>query len=105
MIVGLGYLSSFSDHCDDTGGHPGGAAMTGDKRDVEAYVRALAFEHGVTLEQDAYAKMAQVLTNLCGDDVQLDQVEQLLVGLKRKSVIDGKEMLLLQAGYLRSKSS
>jgi hypothetical protein len=82
-----------------------GAAMTGDKRDVEAYVRALASEHGVTLEQDAYAKMAQVLTNLGGDDVQLDQVEQLLVGLKRKSVIDGKEMLLLQAEYLRSKSS
>ena len=82
-----------------------GAAMVVEKRNVEEYVRGLATEHGVTLEQDAYAKMAQVFTNLFGDDVQLDEVEQLLVGLKRKGVLQGREMILLQAEYLRSKSS
>lgn len=78
--------------------------MASAKGDVEEYVRALAAEHGVTLEQDAYANMAQVFTNLSGDDVQLDEVEQLLVGLKRKGVLQGPEMILLQAEYLRSKS-
>ena len=79
--------------------------MAVEKRNIEAYVRALAAQHGVTLEQDAYARMAQVLTNLGGDDVELDEVERLLVGLKRKGVIQGTEMILLQAEYLRSKSS
>lgn len=79
--------------------------MASAKGDVEEYVRALAAEHGVTLEQDAYAKMAQVLTALAGDDVELDEVERLLVALKRAGVIQGAEMVLLQAEYLRTKRS
>ncbi|WP_343350970.1 hypothetical protein [Pseudomonas sediminis] len=79
--------------------------MASAKGDVEEYVRALAAEHGVSLEQDAYANMAQVLTNLGGDDVQLDQVERLLVALKRAGVVQGAEMVLLQAEYLRTKRS
>ncbi|UUY07734.1 hypothetical protein LRS11_18225 [Pseudomonas sp. J452] len=77
--------------------------MTGEKRDVEEYVRALAAEHGVTPQGDVYGRLAQVLTNLSGDDVEFDEVERLLVALKRKGVIQGAKMLLLQAEYLRGK--
>lgn len=79
--------------------------MASAKGDVEEYVRALASEHGVTFEQDAYTRMAQVFTALAGDDVELDEVERLLVALKRAGVIQGAEMVLLQADYLRTKRS
>lgn len=79
--------------------------MASERQNVEEYVRALAAEHGVTLEQDAHARMAQVFTALAGDDVELDEVERLLVALKRAGVIQGAEMVLLQAEYLRTKRS
>lgn len=79
--------------------------MTVEKRNVEEYVRALSAAHGVTPAMDAYDRMAQVLTSLGGDDVKLDEVERLLVGLKRKGVIQGAEMVLLQSEYLNSKVS
>ncbi|KQO38034.1 hypothetical protein LZ639_21055 [Pseudomonas stutzeri] len=77
--------------------------MTGQKRNVEEYVRALASAHGVTPEEDAYGRMAHVLTKLSGDDVELDEVERLLVGLKRNGVIAKTEMLMLQLEYLSGK--
>lgn len=70
---------------------------------VEEYVLNLAAEHGVTDEPDAYDRMATVLTGLSGDDVVLDRVERLLVALKKKGVLEGREMLLLQAEYLAAK--
>lgn len=77
--------------------------MAVEKRNVEEYVRALAVEHGVTLALDVYDRMAQVFTNLGGDDVQLDEVEQLLVALSKKGVIEKTERVLLHAEYLRGK--
>lgn len=77
--------------------------MTGEQGNVEEYVRALASAHGVTPEEDAYDRMAHVLTKLSGDDVELDEVERLLVGLKRKGVIEKTEMLMLQLEYLEGK--
>lgn len=74
--------------------------MTGEQRNVEGYVRALASAHGVSLEEDAYDRLAQVLTKLSDDDVELDEVERLLVKLKRKGVIEKTEMLMLQLEYL-----
>jgi hypothetical protein len=70
-------------------------AMTGKQRSVAEYVKALALEYGVSGEEGLYDRMARVISGLSGDDVELDGVEQLLVGLKRKGVIDGTEMLLL----------
>lgn len=82
-----------------------GAAMVVEKRNVEEYVLALAAEHGVTAHRNATDRLAQVLTNLSGDDSVLDDIEQLLVALKRKGVIQGAEMLMLQAEYLNGKQS
>ncbi len=77
--------------------------MTREQRKVEEYVRALASAHGVTLEEDAYDRLARVITKLSDDDVELDEVERLLVALKRKGVIDKTEMLMLQLEYLGGK--
>ena len=97
-------LSSVEVRGDDTGvGHYPGAAMTGEKRNVEQYVRALAAEHGVTAQRNANDRLAQVLTILSGDDSVLDDIEQILVALKRKGVIKGAEVLMLQAEYLNGK--
>ncbi len=79
------------------------AAMTGEKRNVEEYVRALASAHGVTLDEDAYDRLARVLTKLSDDNVELDELERLLVALKRKGVIAKTEMLMLQLEYLEGK--
>ncbi|WP_339461286.1 hypothetical protein [Pseudomonas sp. EA_105y_Pfl2_R69] len=77
--------------------------MTGEKRNVEEYVRALASAHGVTLDEDAYDRLARVLTKLSDDNVELDELERLLVALKRKGVIAKTEMLMLQLEYLEGK--
>lgn len=79
-----------------------GTVMTGEKG-VEAYVRALASEHGVSEQEDYYDRLARVLTKLSDDDVELDEVERLLVALKRKGVIEKTEMLMLQLEYLSGK--
>lgn len=41
------------------------------------------------------------ITRLAGDDVQLDQIEQLLIALQRSGYLTRVEMVLLQASYLR----
>ena len=77
--------------------------MTGEQRHIEEYVRELASAHGVTLQEDTYDRLARVLTKLSDDDVELDEVERLLVALKRKGVIEKTEMLMLQLEYLEGK--
>ncbi|ABU79485.1 hypothetical protein CSSP291_19830 [Cronobacter sakazakii SP291] len=47
--------------------------------------------------------MATAITRLAGDTVVLDNVEQLLVNLKRKGVLTKAESLSLQADYLEEK--
>jgi len=47
--------------------------------------------------------MAMAITRLAGDTVILDNVEQLLVNLKRKGVLTKAETLSLQADYLKEK--
>lgn len=73
------------------------------KHNVERYVRSLAAKNHVTDAVDKIDRMASVITSLSGDDVTLDNVERLLVSLKRKGVIQKSEMLLLQINYLEEK--
>ena len=45
--------------------------------------------------------LAHHITRLAGDDVQLDEIEQLLVALQRSGGLTRVEMVQLQASYLR----
>jgi hypothetical protein len=70
---------------------------------VEAKIRRLAKAHNVTAELDDMSHMAVTITRLTGDVVQLDDIEQLLVNLKRKGALSKSEILTLQGEYLQEK--
>ncbi len=70
---------------------------------VATQVRRLAKSHKVTAERDGMSRMAVAITRMAGDAVELDNVEQLLVNLKRKGVLSKSEILTLQGGCLQEK--
>ena len=68
---------------------------------TETHIRELASRHQVVFiptELDAYA---QDVTRLAADDVRLDEVECLLLGLQRAGHLSRPELIHLQAKYLR----
>jgi hypothetical protein len=71
--------------------------------DVANEVRKLAQKHKVTAERDSMSCMAVTITRLAGDAVELDGIEQLLVNLKRKGVLNKAEIMALQGRYLQEK--
>lgn len=70
---------------------------------VASRVRYLAASHNVSDCRDGTSRMASAITRLAGDNVVLDNVEQLLVNLKRKGVLTKAETLSLLADYLKEK--
>ena len=66
-------------------------------------VRRLAQSHNVTAEPDDISRMAVAITRLAGDEVLLDNIQQLLVNLKRKGVLSKSEALTIQGEYLQEK--
>ena len=70
---------------------------------VASHVRKLAKDYKVTAERDGMSCMAVTITRLAGDLVELDNVEQLLVNLKKKGVLSKTESLALQGRYLQEK--
>ncbi|CAI8819193.1 hypothetical protein [Pseudomonas serboccidentalis] len=70
---------------------------------VATEVRKLAKAHQVTAERDGLSYMAVTITRLVGDDIELDDVGQLLVNLKRKGVLNKSEIMALQGRYLEEK--
>lgn len=72
-------------------------------RNIEQQIRELAAHHGVTSERDGISRMAATITGLSGDDVMLDEVEQLLANMARQKSLPARECLSLQAQYLQEK--
>ena len=70
---------------------------------VASQVRKLAKAHKVTAERDEMSRMAETITRLAVDVVELDSVERLLVNLKKKGVLSKTETLALQGRYLQEK--
>ena len=65
------------------------------------HIRELARKyhvHYVRTENDA---LAHHITRLAGDDVELDEIEQLLIALQRAGHLSRTELVRLQASYLR----
>ena len=61
----------------------------------------LAEQNRVTYHVTDNDRLAHHITRLAGDVVELDPIEQLLVGLQRVGRIDRTLMVRLQARYLR----
>lgn len=68
---------------------------------VARYVHKLAEDHKITDCRDGISRMAAAITGLADDAVELDDVEQLMVNLKRKGVLTKSEILNLQGRYFR----
>jgi len=66
-----------------------------------ARIRKMAIEHHVAYVRTERDMLANHITRLAGDDVELDEVEQLLVALQRNGYLSRAEMIELQANYLR----
>ncbi|HEM6829102.1 hypothetical protein [Citrobacter koseri] len=70
---------------------------------VASYIYQLAKKHNITAIRDNISNIAIIITALSGDDIKLDDVEQLLVNLKRKGFLTKAEMMQLEGRYLREK--
>ncbi len=66
-----------------------------------ARIRKMAQEYHVAYVRTSRDALAHHITRLAGDDVQLDEVEQLLIALQRSGHLSRAEMVQLQAAYLR----
>ncbi|EAT2183564.1 hypothetical protein EZ281_05425 [Salmonella enterica] len=68
---------------------------------VASYIRQLAKANNVTANRDGMSRIAATITALADDAVELDNVEQLLVNLKKKGILSKSEILQLQGRYFR----
>jgi predicted transcriptional regulator len=66
-----------------------------------ARIRRMAEEYHVAYVRTPRDALAHHITRLAGDDVQLDEIEQLLIALQRSGHLSRVEMVKLQATYLR----
>lgn len=64
------------------------------------YVHALAKEFGVVYQRTPTDELADVITRLSGDTVDIDATENLIVALRRAGIIDGPTMVSLLGKHL-----
>jgi hypothetical protein len=49
------------------------------------------------------SRLAEVITGLADDEVKPDEIERLIIALRRANVIDGRTMVKLLGSYLDEK--
>ncbi len=67
---------------------------------AEQAVRDLARRYRISAGRTAIDDWADDVTRLSGDDVALDEVEEMIVGLRRSGAVDGAELTRLHSRYL-----
>lgn len=68
-------------------------------------IRRMAEQHHVAYVLTEKDELARHMTRLAGDDVELDEVEQMLIALQRAGHLSRIELVRLQASYLRETRS
>lgn len=71
---------------------------------AEQVVRDLALKHEIGVARTQLDDWADDVTRLAGDDVILDEVEELIVGLRKSGQVDGIELTRLHSRYLDERS-
>lgn len=66
----------------------------------EQAIRALARQHGIVAERTATDAIADTITHLSGDEVIYDEVEDLVVTMRRKGIITPEQATSLYGDYL-----
>jgi hypothetical protein len=72
---------------------------------AKSRILTLAVRSGIRFQLTNADVLADVATRLSGDDVTTDEVEDLVVALKRAGIITGNEMVDLLGAYLDEKFS
>ncbi len=70
---------------------------------LSEYISVLAQRSGVRYVPTPTDNLANIITKLSGDEILVDEIEDLLVALKRAKVIDGLTMVHLLGNYLEEK--
>jgi hypothetical protein len=70
---------------------------------VADYLTALARQHGVHYTKTPDDAIAEVITRLADDDVEMDDVERLLLALERAGLVASVDVVPLHVHYLREK--
>jgi phosphoribosylanthranilate isomerase len=68
---------------------------------IDAYIRELAAQHHVTYVQTHSDQLAQHMTRLADDAIQPDEIECMLLALRRAGHLSRRELVHLQVEYLR----
>lgn len=82
------------------------AALPGDldalpTQDVRQFIEQLARMHHVQHQRTGLDDYAQAVTRAAGDAVELDTTGKLLVALKKKQVINGRQLARLMTNHMR----
>jgi len=72
---------------------------------IRYYVTDLADQLGIRYQATPEDALAVIATRLAGDEVVTDEIEDLIVALKRAGTINGREMVALLGRYLDEKYS
>lgn len=70
---------------------------------VKDFIERFATARGVVYKRTALDDLAETITRLSGDDIQLDPTEKLLVTLKRQGYLTGPQTMRLMLNYLKEK--
>ncbi|WP_420389689.1 hypothetical protein [Marinobacter sp.] len=70
---------------------------------IRSHIMALADRYAVHYEPTPDDALAEIATRLSGDEVVTEEMEDLLVALKRAGAISGAEMVDLLGLYLTDK--
>lgn len=70
---------------------------------AEQQIRDLAQRHGITAQRLRIDDLADAFTRLSDDDVEADEVQDLMVNLRRANIIDAPRGIRLFGAYMREK--
>jgi hypothetical protein len=70
------------------------------QKNVSAFVQRFAMSRDVHFKRSGLDQWAEAVTRASGDDVTLDETGKLLVALKKKHLINGRQMARLMSNHL-----
>lgn len=70
---------------------------------AEAIIRDLAKRHGITAQRIGIDDLADTFAHILDEEVETDEVEQLVINLRRANIISGKKAIELLGAYLSKK--
>lgn len=65
------------------------------------FILDLAARNNITHTRTICDEWAEAVTRISGDDVHTDEIDDLLVAMKKAGVVSAEEMLQLLIGYMR----